>query len=181
MTAPAPSWNGSAMFPTCGEAPVGVAINDVVVIRDGPAQIIVSIAVDDVLYAQVAGDGVVVATAFGSSAYSMAAGGPILAPGAEGMAATPLAPHGGSVPPLVTGNASHLTLTIEPGYGGARYELDGRRIAIDERQLKVRHRRDYATLVTLAEDEPRLTGLRQRGLVLDSPRVLARDRRFPRE
>ena len=53
--------------------------------------------------------------------------------------------------------------------------------AIDERQLKIRHRRDYATLVTLAEDEPRLTGLRQRGLVLDSPRVLARDRRLPRE
>ena len=165
----------------CGEAPVGVAINDVVVIRDGPAQIIVSIAVDDVLYAQVAGDGVVVATALGSSAYSMAAGGPILAPGAEGMAVTALAPHGGSAPPLVAGSASHLTLTIEPGYGGARYELDGRRIAIDERHLTVRHRRDYATLVTLAEDEPRLTGLRRRGLVLDSPRVLARDRRLPPE
>src|SRR2546423_493920 len=79
------------------------------------------------------------ASALGARAYSRAAGGPILAPGAEGMAVTALAPHGGSAPPLVAGSASHLTLTIEPGYGGARHELDGRRIAIDERHLTVRH------------------------------------------
>jgi hypothetical protein len=41
--------------------------------------------------------------------------------------------------------------------------------------LTVRHRPDYATLVTLAEEEPRLTGLRRRGLVRDSPRALVRD------
>jgi NAD+ kinase len=154
----------------CGDAPGGVAINDVVVVRDGPGQIIVSIAVDDVLYVQVAGDGLVVATELGSSAYSMAAGGPLLAPGAEGLVVTPLAPHGGSCPPLVAGRASHLTVTIDPGYGGARYELDGRRTALEGGRLRLRHRRDYATLVTLADDEPRLAGLRRRGLVLDSPR-----------
>jgi NAD+ kinase len=153
----------------------GVAINDAAVIRDGPGQIMVSISVDEMLYARVAGDGLVVATALGSSAYNMAAGGPILAPGAEGMVATPLAPHGGSCPPLVAGNASRLTLTIEPGWGGARFERDGRPEAVAGRLLTVRHRRDYATRVTLAEEEPRLTGLRRRGLVLDSPRVLARD------
>jgi NAD+ kinase len=157
----------------------GVAINDVAMIRDGPGQIIASITVDDVLYARVSGDGVVVATALGSSAYSMASGGPILAPGVEGMVVTPLAAHGGSCPPLVAGNASRLTLTTEPGYGGARCELDGRRQAVAGRLLTVRHRRDYATRVTLAEEEPRLTGLRRRGLVLDSPRVLVRDRRGP--
>jgi NAD+ kinase len=163
------------------EAHGGVAINDVVIVREGLGQIMVSITVDDVLYAQVAGDGLVVATALGSSAYSMAAGGPILAPGAEGMVATPLAAHGGSCPPLVAGNASHLALTIEPGWGGVRCELDGRPTAIAGHLLTVRHRRDYATLVTLAEEEPRLTGLRRRGLVLDSPRVLVRDIRSARE
>jgi NAD+ kinase len=157
----------------------GDAINDVAMIRDGPGQIVVSITVDEVLYARVSGDGVVVATALGSSAYNMASGGPILAPGAEGMVVTPLAAHGGSCPPLVAGNASRLTLSIEPGYGGARCELDGRRQAVVGRLLTVRHRRDYATRVTLAEEEPRLTGLRRRGLVLDSPRVLVRDRRGP--
>jgi NAD+ kinase len=155
----------------------GVAVNDVAIVRDGSGQIMVSIAVDGVLYAGVAGDGLVVATALGSSAYTMAAGGPILAPGAEGMVATPLAAHGGSCPPLVAGSTSELELSIEPGYGGVRCELDGRPTPVAGRRLTIRHRRDYATLVTLAEDEPRLTGLRRRGLVLDSPRVLVRDTR----
>ena len=133
-----------------------------------------SVEVDGVLYARVSGDGLVVATPLGSSAYTMASGGPILAPGAEGMAVTPLAPHGGSCPPLVAGIASRLTLTVEPGHGGVRHEIDGRRTAIEARLLTVAWRPDYATLVRLAEEEPRLTGLRRRGLVLDSPRVLVR-------
>ena len=53
-----------------GEAPGGVVINDVAIVRDGPGQILVSIAVDGVLYAHVAGDGLVVASALGSSAES---------------------------------------------------------------------------------------------------------------
>jgi NAD+ kinase len=162
---------------TWGEADGGVAINDAAVIRNGPGQIIVSITVDDVLYAQVSGDGLVVATALGSSAYTMAAGGPLLAPGAEGMAITPLAAHGGSCPPLVTGAGSRLTLAIDPGHGSFRYELDGRPTAAVGDVLEVRHRPDYATLVSLAEEEPRLAGLRRRGLVADSPRVLVRGAR----
>jgi NAD+ kinase len=158
-----------------------VAINDVAIVRDGPGQIVVSITVDGVVYASVAGDGLIVATALGSSAYTFAAGGPILAPGAEGMVVTPLAAHGGSCAPLVAGSASRLTLTIEPGYGGVRCELDGRRTAIEGRLLTVRHQPDYATLVAFAGDEPRLTGLRRRGLVLDSPRVLVRNARSPSE
>jgi NAD+ kinase len=130
------------------------------------------------LYAQIAADGLVVATALGSSAYNMAAGGPLLAPGAVGMVATPLEPHGGSCPPLVAGAASHLTLEVEPGFGGVRYELDGRRAAITGPLLTVRHHPDYATLVTLAEDEGRLAGLRRRSLVVDSPRVLVREHRL---
>jgi NAD+ kinase len=160
---------------TWGEADGRVAVNDVVIIRDGPGQITVAIAVDGVLYARVAGDGVVVATPLGSSAYNMAAGGPILAPGAEGMAVTALATHGGSCPPLVAGSASRVTVTIEPGYGGVRAEIDGLRAPIEGNVMTVQNRPEYATLVKLAESEPRLTGLRRRGLVLDSPRVLARD------
>ena len=151
-----------------------VAINDLVVIRDGPGQVIVSVDVDGVLYARVAGDGLVVATPLGSSAYTMASGGPILAPGAEGMAVTPLAAHGGSCPPLVAGIGSRVTLTVEPGHGGVRHEIDGRPTPIEGRLLTIRWRAHYATLVRLAEEEPRLTGLRRRGLVLDSPRVLVR-------
>ena len=150
-----------------------VAINDLVVIRDGPGQVIVSVDVDGVLYARVAGDGLVVATPLGSSAYTMASGGPILAPGAEGMAVTPLAAHGGSCPPLVAGIGSRVTLTVEPGHGGVRHEIDGRPTPIEGRLLTIGWRAHYATLVRLAEEEPRRSPV-SRGLVLDSPRVLVR-------
>ena len=158
-----------------GEADGEVAINDVAVVRDGVGQIVVSIAVDDVLYAELAGDGVVVASALGSTAYTMAAGGPILAPGADGVVVTPLATHGGSCVPLVAGVGSSVTVTVAPGHVGARCELDGHRSSMEGNVVTVRHRPDYATLVTLAEEEPRLTGLRRRGLVRDSPRARVRD------
>ena len=158
-----------------------LAINDLVILRDGPGQAIVSIAVDGVPYAHVAGDGVVVATALGSSAYTMAAGGPLLMPDNEGLVVTPLAPHGGACPPLVTGGDSELTLAVEPGFGGVRYEVDGRREPVEDGDaLTVRRRPAYAALVAFADDEPRLTGLRRRGLVLDSPRVLVRGHRHER-
>ncbi len=158
------------------------AINDLAILRDGPGQAIVSITVDGVLYARVAGDGLVVATALGSSAYTIAAGGPLLAPGAETMVITPLADHGGSVPPLVVGNTSVVTVAVEPGHSGVRFEVDGRPgAAAETRLIAVSHRPDYATVVALAEEEPRLSGLRRRGLVLDSPRVLIRETRSGRE
>jgi NAD+ kinase len=167
-----------ALEVTWADATGGFAINDLTIIRDGTGQTLVSITVDGVLYARLAGDGLLVGTALGSSAYTMAAGGPLLAPGAEGMVVTPLAPHGGSCPPLVVGTGSRLALEIEPGFGGVRHELDGHAAGVDSAALTVGYRDDYATLVTLAEEEPRLTGLRRRGLVLDSPRVLVRERRL---
>ncbi len=163
------------------EGQPALAINDLVILRDGPGQAIVSIAVDGVRYAHVAGDGVVVATALGSSAYTMAAGGPLLMPDNDGLVVTPLAPHGGACPPLVTGGGSELTLEVEPGFGGVRYEVDGRREPIEDGcALTVRRRPAYAVLVAFDDDEPRLTGLRRRGLVLDSPRVLVRGHRHER-
>src|SRR4051794_7853383 len=161
----------------CGERQGGVALNDVAIVRQGPGQILGSIAVDGVLYARVAGDGLVVATAIGSSAYTMAAGGPILAPGLDGLVLTPLAPHGGSTPPLVVGLDSSVELTVDPGHGGLRHEIDGRPASFAGDRLSVRPRAAYAKLVRLADEEPRLTGLRRRGLIADGPRVLIRDAR----
>jgi NAD+ kinase len=154
-----------------------VAINDFVAIRDGTGQVITSITVDGELYARTAGDGVVIATPLGSSGYTMAAGGPILGPGTEGMVVVPLAHHGGVSPPLVVGPRSRVGLTVEPGYGGSRFELDGRELARPATEVTVTVRSDYATLVTLADQEPQLTTLRRRGLVIDAPRMLARDAR----
>jgi NAD+ kinase len=156
---------------------LAVALNDFVVARAGGGQVVTAISIDGVLYARVAGDGVVVATPHGSSAYSMAAGGPLLAPGADGFVVTALAAHGASCPPLVAGPSSHLELTIAGGYGGMRFELDGQPSAIKAERVELRLRPDYATRVELADEESLLTGLRRRGLVLDSPRVKIRDGR----
>jgi NAD+ kinase len=154
-----------------------VAINDLAVIRNGTGQVITAITVADERYARTAGDGVVVATPLGSSAYTAAAGGPILAAGAEGMVITPLALHGGVVPSLVVGPHSRVGLTVEPGYGGSRLELDGQELGASPSELTVSFRHEYAKLVTLAGEEPLLTGLRRRGLVVDSARIRARDAR----
>ena len=96
------------------------------------------------------------------------------------MVITPLALHGGVVPPLVASPDSRLGIAVEPGYGGSRLELDGQERGATPAMLTVSFRRDYATLVTLADEEPLLTGLRRRGLIVDSARILARDARAPR-
>lgn len=157
---------------------VQTAINDFAVIRDGTGQVITAIRVDGELYVRTAGDGLVVATPLGSSAYTMAAGGPILAPGAQGIVVTPLAHHGGVAPPLVVGPDSRLTLSVEPGYGGSRFEADGQVLATEAAEVTVTMRHEYATLVSLRDQEPMLSGLRRRGLVVDGPRILVRDRRL---
>ena len=101
------------------------AINDLVLVRAAAGQALVEIEVDGERFIRLAGDGVVAATPLGSTAYTIAAGGPMLAPGASGMVVTPLAPHGGVCPPLVTAPDTRVRITLDPGHGGARIELDG--------------------------------------------------------
>jgi NAD+ kinase len=172
-------WSGRRLpaLEIAGAADALFAINDFAVIRDGTGQVITEIRVDDELYARTAGDGLVVATPVGSSAYTMAAGGPILAAGVQGFVVTPLAQHGGVSPSLVVRPESRLTVLVQPGYGGCRFEVDGQKVAMEAHEVTASLRHEYASLVTLAEQEPMLTGLRRRGLVVDSPRILARDAR----
>ena len=166
---------GAAIAPDGGEPEV--ALNDLVVIRRGAGQIAIGIDVDGDRYVRFAGDGVVIATPLGSSAYTMAAGGPILAPASRGLVLTPLAPHGGCCPPLVVGPESHVTVTIEPGHSGARLEFDGQIQLLEPHRLDVSWRAEHATLVAFEDAEPLLAGLRRRRILMDSPRVLARDDR----
>ena len=160
-----------------GATSIAVAINDVAVVRDGTGQVITEIRVDGEVYARTAGDGVVVATPLGSSAYTMAAGGPILLPAVNAIVLTPLARHGGVSPPLVVGAESRIELLVESGYGGSRFEVDGQELPVEALETTVTLRRDYATMIRLAGQEPLLAALRRRGLVVDSPRILARAER----
>jgi NAD+ kinase len=156
------------------------AANDFVVVRRGAGQLVADVAVDDELYARVAGDGVVVATALGSSAYSMAAGGPVLAAGTAAFVVTPLAMHGGSAPPLVVPGDAAVSVEVRPGFAGFDVEIDGRQRVGEARRFELALHPDKLTLVTFGTPGRGLSGLRERRLITDSPRVLARDDRARR-
>jgi NAD+ kinase len=158
---------------------VGWAINDIVLARKGSTQLIVEVSVAGELYARLAGDGVILATPLGSSAYSMAAGGPLLSADLNALVCTPLAMHGGCAPPLVIAGSQEVTLEAHPGHGGFDVEIDGfeRQIAAERLRFIIKHDPEYTTLVDLGEVNAGLSGLRNRGLIADSPRVLFHDAR----
>jgi NAD+ kinase len=150
------------------------ALNDFVAVRRAGQQLAVEITVDDELYARTAVDGVIVATAFGSSAYSMAAGGPLLVLSAESIVVTPLATHGGSVPPLVVPPQCRLKLDLQPGWGGFDVEIDGQTTDLQGMRVELRIVPGRATLVGVGDPGLGITPLRRRGLIADSPRMVAR-------
>jgi NAD+ kinase len=157
------------------------AVNDLVLVRRGAGQVAVEIDVDGERYIRFAGDGLVASTPLGSTAYTLAAGGPMLAPGSHGLVLTPLAPHGGVCPPLVTTPGTRVVVTLNPGHGGARLEVDGQirhePPPLEPLALSLDYEPAYAALVSLGEHESLIAGLRRRRILLDSPRVLARDDR----
>jgi NAD+ kinase len=157
------------------------ALNDLVLVRAAAGQVMFEVKVDGERFIRLAGDGLLAATPLGSSAYTLAAGGPMLAGGAGGLVLTPLAPHGGVCPPLVTGPETEVTVIFESGNGGARVELDGQvhaELAPSETTtFTLRLDPGFATLVSLGEEESTIAGLRRRRILMDSPRVLARDDR----
>jgi len=157
------------------------AINDLVLVRAGAGQVMIEIQVDGERFVRFAGDGLVAATALGSTAYTLASGGPMIAPGGTALVLTPLSPHGGVCPPLVAGAGNEVTVSLDPGHGGARVEVDGQIKGVLERMEPVTFTLElepgFATLVSLGEEEPMIAGLRRRRILLDSPRVLAREQR----
>jgi NAD+ kinase len=158
-----------------------IALNDLVLVRAGAGQTMIEVEVDGERFIRLAGDGVVAATPLGSSAYTLAAGGPLLAAAATGLVVTPLAPHGGACPALVAGPESRVTILLDTGNGGARVELDGQVQttlgAREAHRFALRLDPEYGALVSLGEEESPIAGLRRRRILMDSPRVLARDDR----
>ena len=105
----------------------------------------------------------------------MAAGGSLLAAGTNALVCTPLAMHGGCAPPLVVADDREVTIEIDPGRGGFDLEVDGFRVETEAHRFSVSSERAYATLVVLDGSLSGLAWLRERGLISDSPRVLARE------
>jgi NAD+ kinase len=153
------------------------AVNDFVVFRGGAGQLATDVTIDGELYARTAGDGLIVATALGSTAYSMAAGGPILAAGTAAFVCTPLAMHGGCAPPLVVPASATVDVDVHPGYGGCKVEVDGDARTLEGLSFRFTLHPDRLQLVAFGPTGHGLEALRRRGLVADSPRILARDER----
>jgi NAD+ kinase len=160
-----------------GGAPDEWAINDFVAVRHGTGQLVANVSVNDELYVRLAGDGLIVATALGSSAYSMAASGPVLVAGTQAFVFTPLAMHGGNAPPLVIPADATLHVELHPGFAGFEIEIDGHAQPADELDYAITLHQEKVTLVGLDGPSLGLTGLRERRLISDSARVLARDER----
>jgi NAD+ kinase len=158
------------------DAPITSAINDIVVARRRGTQLLLHVSVEGELYVRLAGDGIILATPLGSSAYSMAAGGSLLTDEADAFVCTPLAMHGGCAPPLVVGGGREVTLEVHPGHSGFYVDVDGFPVETDAQQFRVKREHPYATLVALDDSRTSLPGLRARGLISDSPRVLGQDR-----
>jgi NAD+ kinase len=153
------------------------AVNDFVAVRHGAGQLVASVFVDDELYVRLAGDGVIVATPLGSSGYSMAAGGPLLARDTGAFVFTPLAMHAGSAPPLVVSARSAIRIELHPGFAGFEIEIDGHNHDARDLTYTITLEEDKLALVAFDGASGRLTRLRERRLISDSARVLARDDR----
>ena len=153
------------------------AVNDFVAVRHDAGQLVANVSVDGELYVRLAGDGLIVSTALGSTGYSMAAGGPVIATDAAAFLFTPVAMHGGNAPPLVVGAASSIEVELHPGFAGFDIEIDGHNHPEPELSYTLTLERDKVTLVAFGERPDRLTRLRERRLISDSARVLARDDR----
>jgi NAD+ kinase len=153
------------------------ALNDFVVVRRDAGQVVVNVFVDDELYVRLSGDGLIVASPLGSSAYSMAAGGPVLASGLPAFVCTPLAMHGGNAPPLVVPAGTDVRVEVQPRFAGFDIEIDGHRYPLEALDYRLSLHDDKVTLVSFGELGLGIAGLRERQLITDSPRVLARDDR----
>jgi NAD+ kinase len=153
------------------------AMNDFVLARRGAGQLVCEVSVDGELYVRIAGDGVIVATPLGSTAYSMAAGGPVVLATTPAIVCTPLAMHGGSGPPLVVPADSHVELEVHPGFAGFDAEIDGHVTVLQSLRYTVSLRPGKVALVSFGELGLGLRSLRERRLIMDSPRILARDER----
>jgi NAD+ kinase len=154
-----------------------LAINDVALVRGGDGQVFMTVHVDDVLCMRFAGDGCIVSTATGSSGYALAAGGPLLGAGVRALLITPLSAHGGSCPPLVVSDDATIRLGTIVRHNHVRLELDGRVERPSAQGLTIGLRSGGAIVVGFDDQEPLITGLRRRRIIIDSPRILADDER----
>jgi hypothetical protein len=85
--------------------------------------------------------------------------------------------HGGSAPPVVVPAGATVTIDVHPAFAGFDVEVDGHQRRSDATRFRLTLHEGKVTLVTFDARGRGLTGLRQRRLITDSPRIFSRDGR----
>ncbi len=113
-------------------AETAVALNDVVVQRQGDARMIdLETYIDGVYVNTHAGDGLIIATPTGSTAYALSGGGPILEPSLDALVMVPICPHTLSDRPVVIGAGSKIEVRVLERAGAtAMVNCDGRSVGV---------------------------------------------------
>lgn len=108
----------------------GLALNDIVLSRTGPMQIIrFRIYVNGQFLNMYSADGMIVTTPTGSTGYNLSAGGPIVEPGANLIMLTPICPHTLNQRSIILSSEDKITIEIPENREGreqsAEVNFDG--------------------------------------------------------
>lgn len=104
----------------------GLAVNDLVVSRGGPARLVsLDLEVDDRHLAVLRADGFIVSTPTGSTGYTGSARGPLLHPGLDAYALTPICPFMSNFLPMVVSGGTRFAITVEESGPEIYLTVDG--------------------------------------------------------
>ncbi len=112
-----------------GDAPE-LALNEICVMRDGPAMLGIDVSLDGMPLPTYWADGLIVATASGSTAYSLSVGGPICLPDSRVLILAPVSPHNLNVRPLVVPDTSLIGISFRSREATVSLTADNRNYSI---------------------------------------------------
>lgn len=108
-----------------GRTEEGWALNDIVISRRGPLQIIqFDIYVNGQFLNDYSADGMIVTTPTGSTGYNLSAGGPIIEPGARLIMLTPICPHTLNQRSIILSPEDVVEIAIPQGREGRAQTVD---------------------------------------------------------
>ena len=104
----------------------GLAVNDIVLSRGGPARLVsLALTVDDIRLAVLRADGLIVSTPTGSTGYTGSARGPLLHPGLGAYAVTAICPFLSNFLPMVVAGETRFSIAVEESCPEIYLTVDG--------------------------------------------------------
>lgn len=100
------------------------ALNDIVISRNGPIQVIsLNIYVNGKFLNKYSADGVIMTTPTGSTGYNLSAGGPIVEPSARLIVLTPICPHTLNSRSIILSPEDKIEIEVAPGRDSKSQEV----------------------------------------------------------